>query len=132
MPCTPGVACTESRRHESWPCALWNFQVTDIAIHDFDVEVAKGRTQLASLALLRVKFDHDDSELSVMLVREIPQLLDAWRRRPIPRQPLRLQYMWPMQVVSASAEQRYFAVSNCAGEAVGVGPHFADRAAAPA
>jgi len=88
--------------------------------------------RIVSLALLRVKFDHDGSQLLVMLLREIPQLLDEWRRRAAPREPLRLQYMWPMQVLDATAEQRYFAVFNVAGSSVALAPMHGDDAAVAA
>ena len=124
-----GVAASAGRRHDAWPCALWNFQVTDFTIQNVAVAVYK-RTLRFSFALFHVKFDHDGSELHVMLQREIPQLLDQWRQRPTPRQPLRLQYMSPMQVVAASAEHRYFALSNVAGSPVSVAPQLGDDAAA--
>jgi len=124
------VGASAGRRQPAWPCALWNFEVTEFAIHDITIEVGTTRNRLVSVALLRVKFDHDASELLVMLVREIPQLLDEWRHRPAPREPLRLQYMWPMQVLAASAEQRYFAVVNVSGSPVAVAPMLGDDAAA--
>ena len=126
------VGATAGRRHETWPCALWHFVVNDIAIHDIEYDKASARSQFTSVAVLRVTFDHDGSELLVMLQREIPQLLDEWRRRPAPRDPLHLQYMWPMQTVAASAEQRFFTVTNFACRPVAVAPAQQPAAEAPA
>ena len=63
-----------------------------------------------------MKFFHDESTMQIMFAREMPMLLQDWRRMPeAERQPLRLRHLAPMQVLAATsttANSRAFTVSS--------------------
>jgi len=104
-----------NRATESNPCALWRCSVVDITKHHVDADITPNRANGCNVALATIKFDHDDSTMIVLFVREIPSLLDEWRRLPTPRQPLRIHHLSPMRVVSLPSsmpDRRCFTVTN--------------------
>ena len=119
-----------TRSADSNRCALWRCFVFDITTHHVEADITSARANGCVVALATIKFDHDDSSMIVLFVREIPLLLDEWRRSPMPRQPLRIHHLSPMRVVSLPSSmlnRRCFTVTN-----IPLKPIVAARAQDPA
>ena len=100
----------------SAPVAIWNCFVIHIEVKHINVEIHPDRSNGCDVALATVKFFHDESTMQIMFAREMPMLLQDWRRMPeAERQPLRLRHLAPMQVLAATsttANSRAFTVSS--------------------
>ena len=81
-----------------------------------NVDLYPSRTYGCDVALVTIKFVHDESTMQVMFIREIPMLLEDWRRTPeAQRVPLRLRHLSPMQVLgktNPATNRRAFTVAN--------------------
>ena len=100
----------------STPVAIWNCVVVNLEVKHINVEVHTERSNGCDVAIVTIRFEHDDSTMQLMFVREMPTVLEDWRRTPQPpRVPLRLRHLAPMQVLGKTdpaTNHRAFTAAN--------------------
>ena len=107
---------TVGARATSNAVAIWKCSVTAFATHHVRSDRYPSRANGCGVAVVTVKFEHDESTMLIIFVREVPTLLHHWHQQPeAERQPLRLRHLAPMQVLGFTNPQdgrRCYAVTN--------------------